>query len=446
MAGLSHIYIVFVKRESDMPDISIEYKYSGTDVSGLHKWKDAADEARKKLIHKTGEGSEYLGWVDIPVDYDRDEFDRIKKAAKKIREESDAFVLIGVGGSYLGARAAVEFLAFPGRIKDAPDIYFAGNALSTDSIARTLQAIGDRDFSVNVVSKSGTTMEPAIAFRIFKAELEKRYGKEGAADRIYVTTDAKKGALKTMAVENGYEAFTVPDNIGGRYSVLSSVGMLPIAVSGADIDAIMEGAERMRQVCVENPFETNPALQYAAFRHEMMEEKKQVEVFCIYNSSVGSFSGWWRQLYGESEGKGGKGLFPACVTYSTDLHSIGQFIQDGKRNMFETMLYAENSNIEMHLEVDEKDLDGLNYLAGRPLSQVNRIAVKGTAQAHADGGTPNILISYPKKSEHTLGQLFYFFEFSCGVSCYMLGVNPFDQPGVEFYKNNIFKLLERPGY
>lgn len=429
-----------------MSEVSIEFKYSGTDVAGLGKWEQAAQEARQKLINKDGEGSEYLGWVNLPSDYDKEEFGRIKKAAEKIRNDSDAFVLIGVGGSYLGARAAIEFLAFPGRIKAAPDIYYAGNALSTDSIARTLEAIGDRDFSINVVSKSGTTMEPAIAFRIFKAELEKRYGKEGAAKRIYVTTDAKKGALKVMAQQNGYETFTVPDDIGGRYSVLSSVGMLPIAVSGADIDAIMDGAERMRYVCENNPFETNPAMQYAAYRHEMMEAKKQVEVFCIYNSTVHSFSGWWRQLYGESEGKGGKGLFPACLTYSTDLHSIGQFIQDGKRNMFETMLYAENSNIEMSLDIDEEDLDGLNYLAGKPLAQVNRCAVKGTAQAHADGGTPNILISYPKKSEHTLGQLFYFFEYSCGISCYMLGVNPFDQPGVEFYKNNIFKLLGRPGY
>ena len=355
-------------------------------------------------------------------------------------------MVIGIGESYLGAHAAIDFLSGTVKHPGVPDIYYTGNNFSTDSMISIVEAIGNRDFSVNVISKSGTTTETAIAFRIFKKLLEEKYGKEGAAKRIYATTDARKGALKGMADKNGYMTFTIPDDIGGRFSVLSAVGLLPIAVSGADIDMIMQGASKMMAICAEDGFRENPALQYAAYRHLMMEREKSVEVLCIYNPSVRSFAGWWQQLYGESEGKDGKGLFPTGVTYSTDLHSIGQFIQDGSRVMFETILYAENSNNRIVIEEDEEDADGLNYLAGKTLAFVNKCAMRGTARAHEVGGTPSLLIRYNKKNEFTLGQLFYFFEFACGVSGYMLGVNPFDQPGVEYYKRNMFRLLGKPGY
>ena len=402
--------------------------------------------AQEALENGTCPGNDFLGWLRLPLEYDKKEFARIKAAAGKIRSDSEAFVVIGIGGSYLGAHAAIDFLSGTVKHPGVPDIYYTGNNFSTDSMISIVEAIGNRDFSVNVISKSGTTTETAIAFRIFKKLLEEKYGKEGAAKRIYATTDAKKGALKGMADKNGYMTFTIPDDIGGRFSVLSAVGLLPIAVSGADIDMIMQGASKMMAICAEDGFRENPALQYAAYRHLMMEREKSVEVLCIYNPSVRSFAGWWQQLYGESEGKDGKGLFPTGVTYSTDLHSIGQFIQDGSRVMFETILYAENSNNRIVIEEDEEDADGLNYLAGKTLAFVNKCAMRGTARAHEVGGTPSLLIRYNKKNEFTLGQLFYFFEFACGVSGYMLGVNPFDQPGVEYYKRNMFRLLGKPGY
>lgn len=426
-----------------MSEIKIDFSNAGISEEELCAFKQKALDAAKTLTEGTGAGNDYLGWVDLPVDYDRQELEKVKKAAEKIRSESEVLVVIGIGGSYLGAKAAVDFLT-RGSKKSGPQVLFAGNSFSTDSIADIMEAIGDRDFSINVISKSGTTLESAIAFRIFRELLEKKYGPGEAVKRIYATTDRNKGVLKGMADKFGYETFTVPEDIGGRFSVLSSVGLLPLAAAGADVEEILAGAAYMRNRCLTEDFDTNPALRYAAFRQLMLERGKEIEVFCIFNPSIGSFSGWWRQLFGESEGKDGKGLFPACVTYSTDLHSIGQYIQDGKRIVFETMLYTENSNNSLVIKEEENDDDRLNYLAGKTLSYVNRCAAKGTGQAHLHGGTPNIMISYGKKNEDCLGRLFYFFEFACGVSGYMLGVNPFDQPGVEHYKKNMFELLERP--
>ena len=426
-----------------MSEIKIDFSNAGISEEELCAFKQKALDAAKTLTEGTGAGNDYLGWVDLPVDYDRQELEKIKKAAEKIRMESEVLIVIGIGGSYLGAKAAVDFLT-RGSKRSGPQILFAGNSFSTDSIADIIAAIGDRDFSVNVISKSGTTLEPAIAFRVFRELLEKKYGASEAAKRIYATTDKSRGVLKEMADKFGYETFVVPDDIGGRFSVLSSVGLLPLAAAGADVEEILAGAAYMRNKCLTEDFDTNSALRYAAFRQLMLERGKEIEVFCIYNPSIQSFSGWWRQLFGESEGKDGKGLFPACVTYSTDLHSIGQYIQDGKRIVFETMLYTENSNNSLVIKEEENDEDKLNYLAGKTLSYVNRCAAKGTGKAHLQGGTPNIMISYGKKNEDCLGRLFYFFEFACGVSGYMLGVNPFDQPGVEYYKKNMFELLERP--
>ena len=424
-----------------MSEIKIDFSNTGISEEELCSFKEKALEAAATLRSGSGKGSDFLGWVDLPERYDRQELERVKKAAAKIKKESEVLVVIGIGGSYLGAKAAVDFLA-RGRKADGPEILFAGNSFSTDSITDIIERIGDRDFSVNVISKSGTTLEPAIAFRVFRELLEKKYGKQEAGSRIYATTDREKGVLKKMADANGYETFTVPDNIGGRFSVLSSVGLLPIAAAGADVEEVLKGAADMRRRCMEEDFETNPALRYAAFRQLMTGKGKEIEVLCIFNPSIQSFSGWWRQLFGESEGKDGKGLFPACVTYSTDLHSIGQYIQDGKRIVFETMLYTENSNNSLVFDSKEDDADGLNYLSGKTLSYVNRCAARGTARAHLHGGTPNILISYGRKNERCLGELFYFFEYACGVSGYMMGVNPFDQPGVEHYKKNMFGLLK----
>lgn len=424
-----------------MSEIKIDFSNAGISEDELCTLRERALEAAKTLTEGTGAGSEFLGWVDLPECYDRQELERIKSAAEKIRAESEVLVVIGIGGSYLGAKAAVDFLA-RGAKREAPEILFAGNSFSTDSLSDIIEKIGDRDFSINVISKSGTTLEPAIAFRFLRELLEKKYGKNEAAGRIYATTDKEKGVLKEMAERNGYETFTVPDDIGGRFSVLSSVGLLPIAVTGADVEEVLKGAAAMKKRCLEEDFDTNPALRYAAFRQLMSGRGKDVEVFCIFNPSIHSFSGWWRQLFGESEGKDGKGIFPACVTYSTDLHSLGQYVQDGKRIVFETMLYTENSNNSLKLKEEEKDPDGLNYLAGKSVSFVNRCAARGTAKAHLQGGTPNIMISYGRKDELSLGALFYFFEFACGVSGYMLGVNPFDQPGVEQYKKHMFSLLK----
>ncbi len=409
-------------------------------------------DAKELLVSKTGAGNDFLGWLDLPVDYDKEEFVRIQAAAEKIKNDSEVLVVIGIGGSYLGARAAVEFLrhnfynVVSKEIRKTPEIYFVGNSISSTYIKHLIDVIGDRDFSVNMISKSGTTTEPAIAFRVFKELLEKKYGKEEAAKRIYATTDKARGALKNLATEEGYESFIVPDDVGGRFSVLTAVGLLPIAVSGADIVKLMEGAAAGRKIALEAPFEENDALQYAAIRNILHNKGKSIEVLANYEPSLHFVSEWWKQLYGESEGKDQKGIFPASVDLTTDLHSMGQFIQDGSRVMYETVLNVETSQEEIFMKEEPVDLDGLNYLAGKSVDFINKSAMNGTILAHTDGNTPNLMIHIPEQNEFYLGQLFYFFEFACGVSGYILGVNPFDQPGVESYKKNMFALLGKPGY
>ncbi len=414
--------------------------------------KQSVCEAKDLLVSKTGAGNDFLGWIDLPVDYDKEEFDRIKKAAAKIQSDSEVLLVIGIGGSYLGARAAIEFLrhsfynTVSKEIRKTPEIYFVGNSISSTYIKHLIDVIGDRDFSINMISKSGTTTEPAIAFRVFKAMMEKKYGKEEAAKRIYATTDRARGSLKGLANEEGYESFVVPDDVGGRFSVLTAVGLLPIAVSGADIDKLMEGAASGRQIALEAPFEENDALKYAAIRNILLRKGKGIEILANYEPSVHFVSEWWKQLYGESEGKDQKGIFPASVDLTTDLHSMGQFIQDGARNLFETVIDIETSREEIFIEEEPVDLDGLNYLTGQTVDFVNKSAMNGTILAHTDGQVPNLMIHVPEVNEYYLGQLFYFFEFACGVSGYVLGVNPFNQPGVESYKKNMFALLGKPGY
>ncbi|MCI5585634.1 MAG: glucose-6-phosphate isomerase [Lachnospiraceae bacterium] len=409
-------------------------------------------DAREVLVSKTGAGNDFLGWIDLPVNYDKEEFARIKKAAAKIQEDSEILLVIGIGGSYLGARAAIEFLrhsfynVVDKSVRKTPEIYFVGNSISSTYIRDLMDVIGDRDFSINMISKSGTTTEPAIAFRVFKELAEKKYGKEGAAKRIYATTDKARGSLKGLADAEGYETFVVPDDIGGRFSVLTAVGLLPIAVSGADIDKLMEGAADGRKKALENSFEDNDALRYAALRNIMLRKGKGIEVLANYEPSVHYVSEWWKQLYGESEGKDQKGIFPASVDLTTDLHSMGQFIQDGARTLFETVIDVESSRAEIVLGEEAVDLDGLNYLAGKTVDFVNKSAMNGTILAHTDGQVPNFMIHVPEANEFYLGQLFYFFEFACGVSGYLLGVNPFNQPGVESYKKNMFALLGKPGF
>jgi glucose-6-phosphate isomerase len=418
----------------------------------IEKMKRLVMPAKKDLVDKVGPGNDFLGWIDLPVDYDKEEFARIKAAAKKIQGESEVLIVIGIGGSYLGARAAISFLShsFSNKLskeqRKTPEIYFAGNSISGTYLANLLDVIGDRDFSINVISKSGTTTEPAIAFRVLKEKLIKKYGKEEAASRIYATTDRQRGALKSMATEEGYETFVVPDDIGGRFTVLTAVGLLPIAVSGADIDKLMEGAQSMRQHCLETEFESNDALLYAAVRNVLLRRGKAIEILVNYEPNMHYVSEWWKQLYGESEGKDGKGLFPAAVDFSTDLHSMGQYIQDGSNITFETVLNVEKMATDIVINAEDVDLDGLNYLAGKNMDFVNKNAMKGTVLAHVDGGVPNLMINIPEMNEYYLGQLFYFFEFACGVSGYVLGINPFDQPGVEAYKKNMFALLGKPGY
>lgn len=418
----------------------------------VESMKALAESARKLLLSKSGAGNDYLGWIDLPVDYDKEEFARIKKAAEKIKSDSDVLVVIGIGGSYLGARAAIEFLGhnfFNSVSKDlrkAPEIYFVGNSISSNYLAGLVDVIGDRDFSVNIISKSGTTTEPAIAFRVFKKMLEEKYGKDEAAKRIYATTDKAKGALKKLADAEGYEEFVVPDDVGGRFSVLTAVGLLSIAVSGVDIDELMAGAASARKRCIENDFDNNDAMQYAALRNIMLRKGKSVEILCDYEPSLHYTLEWWKQLMGESEGKDNKGLFPASVDLTTDLHSMGQFIQDGSRIMFETVLNVEKTSREIVIEKEDEDLDGLNYLAGKTMDFVNKCAMNGTILAHTDGNTPNLRVDIPEQTPFYLGELFYFFEFACGLSGYMLGVNPFNQPGVESYKKNMFALLGKPGY
>ena len=410
------------------------------------------EQAKDVLVSKNGAGNDFLGWIDLPVDYDKEEFSRIEKAAEKIKKDSDVLIVIGIGGSYLGARAAIEFLrhgfynSLPKEKRGTPEIYYVGNSISSTYLQGVIDVIGDRDFSVNVISKSGTTTEPAIAFRIFKKMLEDKYGQEEAAKRIYATTDKARGALKDLATKEGYESFVVPDDVGGRFSVLTAVGLLPIAVSGADIKALMDGAASGRELALNEKFEDNEAMKYAAIRNILLRKGKSVEVLANYEPALHYIGEWWKQLYGESEGKDQKGIFPAAVDFTTDLHSMGQFIQDGARIMFETVMNVEEARETITIEKEAEDLDGLNYLAGKTMDFVNKSAMNGTILAHTDGNVPNLMIKIPKMDEFHLGQLFYFFEFACGVSGYILGVNPFNQPGVESYKRNMFALLGKPSY
>ena len=410
------------------------------------------EQAKDVLVSKNGAGNDFLGWIDLPVDYDKEEFSRIEKAAEKIKKDSDVLIVIGIGGSYLGARAAIEFLrhgfynSLPKEKRGTPEIYYVGNSISSTYLQGVIDVIGDRDFSVNVISKSGTTTEPAIAFRIFKKMLEDKYGQEEAAKRIYATTDKARGALKDLATKEGYESFVVPDDVGGRFSVLTAVGLLPIAVSGADIKALMDGAASGRELALNEKFEDNEAMKYAAIRNILLRKGKSVEVLANYEPALHYIGEWWKQLYGESEGKDQKGIFPAAVDFTTDLHSMGQFIQDGARIMFETVMNVEEARETITIEKEAEDLDGLNYLAGKTMDFVNKSAMNGTILAHTDGNVPNLMIKIPKMDEFHLGQLFYFFEFAIAISGYLNGVNPFDQEGVESYKRNMFALLGKPGY
>ncbi len=409
-------------------------------------------DAHEKLMNQSGAGSDFLGWVDLPTAYDRDEFLRIQKAAEKIKRDSDVLIVIGIGGSYLGARAAIEILThsfynvLPKDKRKTPQILFAGNSISSTYLAELCEMVKDMDISVNVISKSGTTTEPAIAFRIFKELLEKKYGKDGAKSRIYATTDKQRGALKQLADQEGYETFVIPDDVGGRYSVLTAVGLLPIAVCGADIELIMKGAQDAREEYAVCDLDSNICYQYAAVRNALYRKGKTTEIMVNYEPRLHYFGEWWKQLFGESEGKDQKGIFPAAVDFSTDLHSMGQYIQEGLRNIFETVLNVEKPKQDITMDTDPENLDGLNFLSGKTMDEVNHKAFQGTVLAHNDGGVPNLIINIPELNEYYFGQLVYLFERACGISGYVLGVNPFNQPGVEAYKKNMFALLGKPGY
>ncbi len=410
--------------------------------------KAACKMAIDTLCSGTGAGNDFIGWVDLPVNYDKEEFARIQQAAKKIQSSSKALVVIGIGGSYLGARAVIELLKSPNYnalAKDTPDIYFVGNGISSDALTDVIAMIGERDFSVNVISKSGTTTEPAIAFRIFKEMLEKKYGKEGARERIFATTDKARGALKTLATQEGYETFVVPDNVGGRYSVLTAVGLLPIACCGVDIEKLMQGAADERETLLKEGVES-AAAQYAMQRQYLYKTGMHIEILAAYEPSFRFMAEWWKQLYGESEGKDKLGIFPASVDLTPDLHSMGQYMQDGLRMLQETVVAFDESRTCVKVPEDAADLDGLNYLAGREMSYINEKAMEATRAAHVEGGVPVTILRLPKITEEAAGALIYFFEFACGVSGYMSGVNPFNQPGVEAYKKNMFHLLGKPGY
>ena len=408
-----------------------------------------AKVAHGLLISGKGAGNDFHGWVKLPENYDKEEFARIKIAAEKIKKNSDILVVIGIGGSYLGARAAIEFVKSPlynNLKKDTPDIYFAGNNISPTALTELLSICEGKDISVNVISKSGTTTEPAIAFRVFKSLLVDKYGEDGAKDRIFVTTDKARGTLKKFSDEAGYETFVVPDDVGGRYSVLTAVGLLPIACAGIDIDGLMQGACDAMNAFASDDINENAALKYAVIRNALLRKGKSTEILVGYEPYMLMFNEWWKQLYGESEGKDNKGIFPASVIFSTDLHSLGQYIQEGQRNLFETVINVKDPGARFVIPEDKANVDGLNFIAGRELDYVNKTAMTATLLAHNDGGVPNILLEVENRSAHSLGYLIYFFEFACAISGYLLGVNPFDQPGVEAYKKNMFALLGKPGY
>lgn len=417
----------------------------------LSMMKEQVAVAEKFLIEKTGAGNDYLGWIELPTNYDKEEFQRIKAAAEKIKKDSDVLLVVGIGGSYLGARAAIDFLShtfynsLSKEKRNAPEIYYVGNNISGTYLLHLLDLLDGKDFSINVISKSGTTTEPAIAFRVLKKHIEEKYGKAGAKDRIYATTDKAKGALKKLADEEGYETFVIPDDVGGRFSVLTPVGLLPIACSGVNIDELMEGA-RAAQVAYTAPYEENDCYKYAAIRNILNRKGKNIEMLINYEPRLHYLGEWWKQLFGESEGKDGKGLFPAAADFSTDLHSMGQYIQDGRRELFETAVLIGKPEKDIIIEEEAVDLDGLNYLSGKGMDFVNKKASQGTLLAHVDGGVPNLVVTIPEATPFNLGYLFYFFEKACGISGYLLGVNPFNQPGVESYKANMFALLGKKGY
>ena len=435
-----------------MPNVNIDLSYSGIEEKEILAYEKQVKEIYENLKEKSDDKNEFVGWLNLPSNYDKKEFTRIKKAAKRIRKDSEVFVVIGIGGSYLGARAVIESLTsnfanmFPEAIRKAPQIFFVGNSISPNYINELIDCIGDKDISINVISKSGTTTEPAIAFRIFREFLETKYGADEAAKRIYVTTDKKKGALKQLADEEEYETFVIPDNVGGRFSVLTPVGLLPIAVAGIDIDKLMEGAKDAEYNYSDGSMKYNQCYRYAVARNILYGKDKTIEILANYEPKLHYLTEWWKQLYGESEGKEGKGIFPAGVDFSTDLHSMGQYIQDGKRNLFETVINVEKSKTDIKIKRDEDNIDGLNFIANKTMDYVNKKAMQGTIEAHVEGGVPNIIINIEKLNEETIGELIYFFELACGISGNILGVNPFDQPGVEAYKKNMFRLLGKPGY
>lgn len=435
-----------------MLNLKINLKHSGVDQKAIMKYKEKVEQIHQELHRKAKDEKDFAGWVDLPTDYDKEEFERIKQAAKKIQKDSEVLVVIGIGGSYLGARAVIEALTNTfynmqtEEQRKTPQILFVGHNLSPNYINDLIEILGNKDFSINVISKSGTTTEPAIAFRIFREILENRYGIDEARSRIYVTTDKERGALKTLANSEGYETFVIPDNVGGRYSVLTAVGLLPIATAGIDIDKLMNGA-RTAQLKYEDPnLKYNACYQYAVVRNILYKLYKNIEILVNYEPKLHYFTEWWKQLYGESEGKDQLGIFPAGVDFTTDLHSMGQYIQDGRRCLFETVIRIEKSDADIEMKEDEDNLDGLNYLAGKTLDYVNKKAMEGTIEAHVDGDVPNIVLQIPNLSEETMGHMIYFFEKACAMSGMILGINPFNQPGVEKYKKNMFKLLEKPGY
>ena len=435
-----------------MPNIKLNLEYSGVTEKEILKYEQKVLKIYDDLVEKSKDENEFVGWLKLPSNYDRKEFERIKKAAKRIRKNSQVFIVIGIGGSYLGARAVIESLTsnfanlMPDDIRKAPQIFFVGNSISPNYVNELIDCIGDKDVSINVISKSGTTTEPAIAFRIFREYLESKYGTEEASKRIYVTTDKNKGALKQLADEEEYETFVIPDNVGGRFSVLTPVGLLPIAVAGLNIDKLIEGAKNGEYNFSDSSIKYNQCYKYAIARNILYEKDKEIEILANYEPKLHYFTEWWKQLFGESEGKDKKGIFPAGVDFTTDLHSMGQYIQEGTRNVFETVINIEKSKTDIKIKRDEDNIDGLNYLAGKTMDYVNKKAMQGTIEAHVEGEVPNIIINIKKLDEETMGELIYFFELACAISGNILGVNPFDQPGVETYKTNMFRLLGKPGY
>lgn len=431
-----------------MSNIKVRFENTGIEMRRVIEYQEKVEKIDKEIRDNSSDSSEFLGWLDLPTNYDKEEFERIKKSAKAIRSNSKVFVCIGIGGSYLGARAVIEALnnGFYNSNSNEPQILYTGNNLSSTYIAEMIEAIGDKDISINVISKSGTTTEPAIAFRIFREFLENKYGLEEARKRIYVTTDKEKGALKQLANDEGYETFVVPDNIGGRYSVLTAVGLLPIAVAGIDIDELMNGARIAQNKYIESNLKYNECYQYAVTRNILYDEGKEIEILANYNPKLHYFVEWWKQLFGESEGKEEKGIFPAGVDFTTDLHSMGQYIQQGQRNLMETVINVVNPAIDIEIKPDEDNLDGMNFVAGKTVDYVCKKAMEGTIEAHVNGGVPNIVIDIEKLDAATIGNLIYFFELACAMSGKILGVNPFNQPGVEEYKKNMFRLLGKNGY